>query len=63
MMETYLDIMMMNNLYPHLEMEIETQLGLLDEMIWILQMAPLMALYCWMGKSFGGLLAQNYQRN
>ena len=36
MMATYSDILMMKNLDLHLELEIETQLGLLEEMIWIL---------------------------
>ena len=57
----YLDRLMVINLEPHLELEIERQLGLLDEMIWVLQLAPLMALDCCMEKSLGGLMAQNKQ--
>ena len=52
---------MMNNLEPHLELEIETQVSLLEEMIWIIQLDPLMTLYCLMGKRLGGLLDQNNQ--
>ena len=48
-MVTYLDILLMNNLELNLVLEIETHVVLLDEMIWILQMDPLMDLYCWMG--------------
>ena len=57
----YSDLLMVTNLELHLDLEIETQLGFLDEMIWVLQLAPLMALDCWMGKSLGDLLAQNQQ--
>ena len=41
----------MINLDINLELEIEKELGLLEEIIWVLQLAPLMALDCWMGKS------------
>ena len=60
-MATYSDLLMMKNLVIHLELEIETQLGLLEKLIWILQLAPLMALNCWMEKSLGSLLKQNHQ--
>ena len=39
---------MMKNLEPHLELEIETQVSLLEEMIWIIQLDPMMTLYCLM---------------
>ena len=55
----YSDLLMMNRLVLDLEPEIETQLGLLEEIIWVLQLAPLMTLYCCMRKSLGGLFAQN----
>ena len=57
----YSDLLMVTNLELHLDLEIETQLGFLDEMIWVLQLAPLMALDCWMGKSLVGLLSQHHQ--
>ena len=62
MMATDSDLLMVVYLEIHFELEIETQLGLLEEMIWDIQLAPLMVLYCWMGKSLGGLLSQNRQR-
>ena len=60
--QMYSGLIMMNPLELHLELDIETQLVLLEEIIWVLQLAPLMDLDCWMGNRLGGVLAQNHQR-
>ena len=50
---TYLELMMASySDLLHLEMQIETQLGLVKELVYVLHMA----LDCWMGYSLGGLL-------
>ena len=59
MMSTYLDVLMMTYLKIHLELKIETQLGLLEEMKLVPQLAPFMVMDFWMGNSLDGLFAQN----
>ena len=61
MMATYSVLLVVAYLEIHLEMEIETQLGLLEETILDLQLSPLITLYCWMGKRSGGMLEQKHQ--
>ena len=55
------DLLMTTNLEIHLELEIETQVGLLEEMIRFFQLSSLVALNFCMGKSLNSLLAQNHQ--
>ena len=41
---SYLDVLMVNYLVLHLEFQIETEKSLMKELIWVLQMDPLMVL-------------------
>ena len=58
-METYSDLLTVTYLEINLEMEIETQVNLLEEMIWVIQLAPLTGLYYWKVIIMGVLLLQN----
>ena len=60
MIATYSNLLIVIFWVLNFELLIETQFGLLEEIIWVLELDPLMTLYYWMGKSFGGLLAQNH---
>ena len=43
-MATYSDLLMVNYLVLHLDLKIETQLGLMKELIWVIHMDPLIVI-------------------